>query len=408
MDINADSSFATIWKEAETALISGDVSTLERLLRDNEQLFRERQPPPFGPEPGRLAPEYSSGDARSIILSNHHFESWDKFTECFEALKRKDSPIAQFETAVDAISTGDVATLERLLRQHPDLIRARSTRKHHATLLHYVGANGVEDYRQLTPKNAVTVLKVLLKAGAEVDAMADMYGGGCTTLGLVDTSIHPMLAGLQDALIEILLEQGSGINDPGAVNSCLAHGRPEAAESLVSRGAPLDLEGAAGVGRLEVVKSFFDEDSCLKANATKEQMKDGFTWACKYDRTDVVDFLLQSGMDINARLKYNGQTGLHWAAYGGHTTTVTLLLERGALVDVKDESYGGSALGWALYGWAEPASEGRRANYGEVVTLLVAAGAAVDPDWLADPDRGIPLVEKIRTDPRMLAALETL
>jgi len=38
---------------------------------------------------------------------------------------------------------------------------------------------------------------------------------------------------------------------------CLANGRPEAAEYLASRGAPVDFESAAGVGRLDVVQSFF-------------------------------------------------------------------------------------------------------------------------------------------------------
>ena len=106
---------------------------------------------------------------------------------------------------MDAIVAGDVATLERLLRQNPDLIRARSARKHRATLLHYVGANGVESWRQKTPANAVPVTEILLKAGADVDSVADMYGGS-TTLGLVATSIHPLRAGVQDALMEMLFE----------------------------------------------------------------------------------------------------------------------------------------------------------------------------------------------------------
>ena len=104
-------------------------------------------------------------------------------------------------------------------------------------------------------------------------------------MGLVDTSIHPMLAGVQDPLVETLLEAGAGINDPGAVNSCLAHGRPQAAESLVLRGAPLDLEGAAGVGRLDVVKSFFNEDGSLKGNATKSSVSRA-TKPAAFDATD--------------------------------------------------------------------------------------------------------------------------
>lgn len=51
-------------------------------------------------------------------------------------------------------------------------------------------------------------------------------------------------------------------------------------DNHVRRGAPLDLEAAAGVGRLDVVKTLFNEDARLNANATKAQMKDGF--ACAY------------------------------------------------------------------------------------------------------------------------------
>jgi len=74
----------------------------------------------------------------------------------------------------------------------------RSTRDHHSTLLHYVSANGVEDFRQKTPPNIVEITNLLLDAGAEVDAESDAYGGGCTTLGLVATSVHPEQAGASE------------------------------------------------------------------------------------------------------------------------------------------------------------------------------------------------------------------
>jgi len=346
-------------------------------------------------------PHYAGIDARTIIAREHDFESFDEFARHLEALDRKNSLVSQFESAVDAIISGDLATLERLLRANPALIRARSTRKHHATLLHYIGANGVEGFRQKTPPNTVEVAEMLLKAGAEVDAVAEMYGGS-TTLGLVATSIHPWLAGVQDALMEILLDHGAAIDQPGAagngqsaVNGCLANGRPEAAEFLAERGAPLDLEGAAGVGRLDLVRSFFNEDGSLKANATTVQMKSGFNWACEYGRTGVVDFLLQKGIEVGER--HHGETGLHWAAFGGHLDIVKLLLERKAPVDIKDERFGGTPLGWALYGWGNSPHGVARGRYDEGVVLLVAAGAKVEAEWLAD--------EKVRADPRMLAAL---
>ncbi|HEV2950195.1 MAG TPA: hypothetical protein VGX70_22640, partial [Gemmataceae bacterium] len=104
----------------------------------------------------------SLGDAQNIIARGHDFGSWAQFTKHIAALNQKGSPVWQFETAVEVIVTGDAPTLKRLLRDHPDLIQARSTREHHATLLHYVGANAVEGYNQKTPKNAVQIARILL------------------------------------------------------------------------------------------------------------------------------------------------------------------------------------------------------------------------------------------------------
>src|SRR5438309_1874431 len=126
-------------------------------------------------------------------------------------MKDARSPVAQFEPAIDAIIIGDVATLERLLRASPWLVRARSTRKHHSTLLHYVGSNGVEGFRQRTPKNIVKVAELLLGAGADINATADMYGGGSDTLGLAATSIHPVTAGVQEELMAFLLARGASL-----------------------------------------------------------------------------------------------------------------------------------------------------------------------------------------------------
>ena len=188
------------------------------------------------------------------------------------------------------------------------------------------------------------------------------------------------------------------------VNGCLHDGHGEAAEFFASHGARLDLEGAAGVGRLDVVKSFFNDDGSLKSTATQQQLKDGFACACQFGRTSVVEFLLQKSIDIDAKLKHDGQTGLHWAAHRGHVDTVKLLLLRGAPVDMKDENLGKTPLGWALYGW--PSESPGRVDYYEVVALLAQAGAKLDPEWYEDNEVHERAVEeKMRSDPRMLAAL---
>ena len=235
----------------------------------------------------------------------------------------------------------------------------------------------MEDYRQKTPKNAVQVAEVLLRAGADINAVADIYGGS-DTLGLAATSVWPFLAGVQNALIDVLLEYGANLNSERLINACLANGRGQAAEHLAKRGAPLDLEGAAGVGRLDLVKSFFKEDRSLRTNATHKQMECGFAWACQYGRTNVVEFLLELGLRVDA-MPY-GISGLHWAAYTARVDIVKLLLERKAPIELRDGRHQGTPLGWALHAWSDspPEPEAEPRPYCEVVMLLVAAGATYE------------------------------
>src|SRR5687767_1498996 len=81
-------------------------------------------------------------DAQFVIARAHGFSSWPTFAAHLESLARATSTVSAFEAAADAIVTGNTAAVQQLLRDHADLVRARSTREHHATLLHYVSANG--------------------------------------------------------------------------------------------------------------------------------------------------------------------------------------------------------------------------------------------------------------------------
>ncbi|MCW5977988.1 MAG: ankyrin repeat domain-containing protein [Bryobacteraceae bacterium] len=346
--------------------------------------------------------------ARLFIAQSHGFATWASFTRHLEALIRVGSSVAAFERAADAIVSGDLATLEKLLREDPGLVRARSTRAHRSTLLHYVSANGIEDFRQKTPPNIVGIARLLLDAGADVNADSNAYGGRCTTLGLTATSCHPEAAGVQIPLMQLLICRGAAIDAPdggSAVVACLRNGRGVAAEFLANRGARLDLEAAAGVGRLDIVRGLMRGGS-RKPSATPVQVRDGFAWACEFGRTAVADFLLRRGMDVDRKLPHDGQTGLHWAAYGGHADTVKLLLERGAPVHARDDSYHASPLEWALYAWGNAPDTADRGRYYDVVALLVRAGATLDSSWSKENagDRG-GAVQKLWSDPRMQAEL---
>lgn len=180
---------------------------------------------------------------------------------------------------------------------------------------------------------------MLLDAGADVNAESHAYGGGSMTLMLTGTSCHPEAAGVQIELMQLLVERGATVD---GVNACLRNGRGRAAEWLAEQGAPLDFEGAAGVGRIERMKA-------LLADAPREQVLDGFAWACEYGRRDVVEYLLDQGVGADTLLR-GGTTGLHWAALEGHAGIAQLLLDRGAPTGIEDAIHHGTPLDWAKYG----------------------------------------------------------
>jgi ankyrin repeat protein len=298
-------------------------------------------------------------DARQAVARWYDFRSWPSLVEYVNDVTVPGSAVYRFESAVEAVVDGDLRTLATLLRDFPDLVRARSTRithfdppRHRATLLHYVAANGVEGYRQRTPRHAVAVATLLLEAGAEVDAFADLYGGECTTMSLLVSSCHPANAGLQVALVDTLLDFGAAVESRGSgswtspLMTALAFGYRDAAEALLRRGARVDtLAAAAGLGRL-------DDTRRLLPDASSHDRHRALALAAQLGQVEIVRLLLEAGEDPN---RYNPQgnhghsTPLHQAALAGHEAVVRLLVERGARLDIRDTIYNGTALGWALH-----------------------------------------------------------
>jgi len=303
----------------------------------------------------RLSVKCTLSEAQFVIARAYGFLSWPKFAKYIA------SPVSNFEKAADAIISGDEATLKRMLREDPKLIRARSEREHRATLLHYVSANGVENYRQKSPKNAARIAEVLLNAGAEVDAEADVYGSGWTTLGLVATSAPPDAAGVQIPLLDLLLNHGARTL---SLSACIANGQPRAARFLADRGAPFDLMSAAALGRLDLLP---------KLKGTRAEKARAFVWACAYGQNDVAEYFLDHGVDIAAQDK-DGQTGLHWAVIGAQMDTIEFLLARNAPVEIRNV-YGGTVLGQA---WWSAEHGGDPKTYKRIIARLIERGARAE------------------------------
>lgn len=400
-DPAAMGAWAVGWLEMLARLDGADPAASERRAAIAHEAGRIRERwRTFIDEGGRHA-RCLLADAQLFVAREHGFNSWPTFASHIDALKCPESAVSTFEAAVDAIVAGDAATLRRLLRERPELVQARSTRDHQSTLLHYVSANGVEDFRQITPSNIVEITRILLEAGADVNATSEAYGGGSTALGLAATSLHPQRAGVQIALLETLLghgariEQGAAHDDGAAITGCLANGQPEAARYLASRGAVLNLEGAAGLGRLDVVRTYFDDRTARVEPPTAAQLAGGFLYACGYGHADVVRFLLERGVDPDVRNRAN-ECGLHWASFGPHPEVARLLLDRHAAIDVRDDVHKGTPLDWVLFSWAKAEGVWRERGY-EMVKLLVRAGAQGETPWLES--------HKVRRDSRMVEIL---
>jgi len=289
-------------------------------------------------------------DAQTVVAHEYSFENWADLVAFTKAV-RQDLSVMQFEAAVEAVISGDAAALGEMLRDHPELVRARSTRRHHATLLHYVAANGVEAGRQKTPANALEVAKILLDVGAEVDALADMYDQQCTTMSMLVSSCHPAKAGLQAALAELLLDHGAALEGPGskwqsALMTALAFGYLGTAKTLAIRGAPLNsIAAVAGLGRVDDTARLLPA-----ANALDRQV--ALALAAQHGQAEVIRLLLDAGEDPN---RYNPDgfhshsTPLHQAVCAGHAEAVKLLVQRGARLDIRDTIHQSTPLGWAIY-----------------------------------------------------------
>jgi ankyrin repeat protein len=343
------------WRQGDDIALRYFHEHLPRLLDDDVKWMPKR----LSDEALRLE-KFDNDDANCAIARGYDFADWPALADFAAAIARRDPSLYPFECAVEAVVGGDSDTLAQLLQDSPGLVHARSTRVthfdppvHRATLLHYVAANGVEGYRQKTPSNAVQIAKALLDAGADVDSLASLYGGECTTLSLLVSSCHPANAGLQAALAELLIDYGASLHDTGTgnwvspVETALVFGYKETAGVLAKRGAPVTtLAAAAGLGRLDDVKRMLPA-------ASAESRHRALALAAQLGHVDITRALLDAGEDpnrFNPPGTHSHTPPIHQAVWAGHLDVVRLLVERGARLDIRDKVHDSTPLGWARYG----------------------------------------------------------
>ena len=141
-------------------------------------------------------------------------------------------------------------------------------------------------------------------------------------------------------------------------------------------------------------------DALIEAGADLDFQRNGkgdtpLIGAASLAAEDVGIRLIDAGADARLRGIF-GETALHWAAMLGEERLAERLIPISD-IDLEDEKYNSPPLGWAIHGcYAAP--NGNQGRQREVVALLVAAGATVEPARLQS--------EQVQADPVLLAILK--
>ncbi len=305
-------------------------------------------------------------DARRVEARSHGFDDWPHLVAFISGIE--DHPITRrFEAAIEDVVDGRLDALSAALERDPSLVEQRSERRHRATLLHYLGANGVEWHRQRTPANAPAVAELLLDAGAAVDATADLYGAPCTTLTLLISSHHPAAAGVQAELAGILMDRGARLvghdgTPASALRMVLSFGYGDTALALRQRLPAFDdLAVAAGLGDVADMERLVEAASPLDRQIA-------LALAASLGHARIVESLVAAGADparFNPPRFHAHSTPLHQAAHYGHIEVARVLVGAGADLDAADTIYGATPAEWA-----------RHAGRTEVEALLLDRGEA--------------------------------
>ncbi|MBN2891701.1 MAG: ankyrin repeat domain-containing protein [Bacteroidales bacterium] len=152
-------------------------------------------------------------------------------------------------------------------------------------------------------------------------------------------------------LVKLLLENGAkpnqnGKDKDGAIHYAAMYGHFEAVKLLIEYKANINSKGAYGrtaliyasasSGSLEIVKLLIENGANIKAknDAGENALFDLITR--EKANTEVADFLIEKGININLSIKSYG-TALHWAAFCGRLNIVKLLLDKGAKFNTKND-----------------------------------------------------------------------
>ncbi len=336
----------------------------------------------------RQAP-FTEADAKLVYAREHGFETWDDLARRVTLLASVTVAAATepFLAAFQALKSGDVAALNRLLKSNPCLARDRGTNGN--TLLNLA----VSLAAHASPDVGMALVESLLAAGADVNDANDrgatpLHQAGYSNQGTIaaalirngaelDAEAHgsggtPLIFALFWGHREVSDLLGRHAAAPGNLRACAGLGDPDLLERCFRGETALTAEASAARGFYRPHSGFPDWQP---STDDQEVLDEALVWACKSGRTAVLPRLVRAGARLDAD-PYRG-TPLIWAAWCNRLETAAWLLDHGAIVDHKG-TFGGPTHGQGVTALHMAAQNGHL----PMVQLLIERGA--DPSITDD------------------------
>ncbi len=223
---------------------------------------------------------------------------------------------------VEAIRSGDLQTLGRLLGERPGLAAARiaDDKGGSRTPLHIV-----TDWPGHF-LNTAAVVGVLLQAGADPNAPVEGSWHA-------ETPLHWAASSDDVQALDALLDGGADIEAQGAsigggspLDDAVGYGQWRVARRLVERGARTRLWHAAALGLMDRVEAAF----ASSPPPTRQEVTEAFWQACHGGQRQAAEYLLGRGADLNWAAAWDGRTPLDIARNQGAEELAGWLGSRGA------------------------------------------------------------------------------
>jgi peptide-methionine (S)-S-oxide reductase len=281
-----------------------------------------------------------------------------------------------FREAVTAIDAGDVATLERLLTEHPELLRDRLDSPgawlrdqvgnalegffSRPYLLWFVAEDPIRNGK--LPPNIAEAAGAIIQA-ARREGVASLQEQLDYALRLVSWSWIARECGVQIPLIDTLIDAGAAPD--GNPDNALVNGNFAAAEHLVERGATLTLATALGLER-------WDDVARLASTASAGEKQFGLVLAALNGKADALRRMIDLGADVNRPSAdlYSHATPVHHAVGSGCLEAVRALVDAGADLSARDTVWNATPLDWAEYYRGEHQHDARGQRYTEIAAYL--------------------------------------